>query len=104
LSWTTASNVLDARITISDTGAGLGPYLFGRGKSGSIIVDIQGPPHRYRFTLQQIAGNRFVELGTVEATASASAGLVDANELQPFQARRALTRKSVSLAGRKVLP
>jgi hypothetical protein len=99
LTWTTASNVLDARIAISDTGTGLGPYLFGRGKSGAITVDIEGPPHRYRFVLYQIAGNRLIELGAVEATASASAGLVGANELQPFQARRALARKSVSLAG-----
>jgi hypothetical protein len=69
VSWSTTSDVSDARVVVTDAGASGTPVLVARGKSGSLRYDgIEVSPHRYVFTLYGLISNRLVELSSVEAS------------------------------------
>lgn len=57
-------------ICVEDIGVGSSASLFASGKSGTQLVDwIQGPPHRYKFTLNQVVAGVRTELDSVVVTA-----------------------------------
>ena len=67
VSWSTTSDVFDARVVVTDVGASGTPTFLAKGKSGSLTYStVEASPHRYLFTLYGLISNRLVELGSVE--------------------------------------
>jgi hypothetical protein len=67
VSWSTTSDVFDARVVVTDVGASGAATFLAKGKSGSLTYStVEASPHRYLFTLYGIMSNQLVELGSVE--------------------------------------
>jgi hypothetical protein len=69
ISWSTTTDVFDARVVVTDSGASGTPTFLAKGKSGSVTFGtVEASPHRYVFTLYGSISNRWVELGSVEVS------------------------------------
>ena len=71
--WTTLNEVSSAELYVQDIGLGHPPSGVGAGKSGTVEIGwVQGPPHRYIFTLFEITAAGQVSIASVEVTGKES--------------------------------
>ncbi|MCI0626203.1 MAG: SBBP repeat-containing protein [Acidobacteria bacterium] len=69
ITWTTAADAVNAILYVQDVAAGHSPSAVEQGGSGSVEVNwIQGPPHRYVFTLFEITATGQTPIAAVEVT------------------------------------
>lgn len=72
ISWNTIAEVPDAILYVQDVGAGDPASAVEVGKSASIEVSwIQGPPHRYVFTLFEVVSPNQTPIAAIEVTGKA---------------------------------
>ncbi|MEW5977066.1 MAG: SBBP repeat-containing protein [Acidobacteriota bacterium] len=69
INWGSTVSLAQAEVLVQDFGGSAGQTLFAGDPSGSVSASwIQGPPHRYVFTLQSIESGKRTRISAVEVT------------------------------------